>query len=447
MLDETRRRQLRGQPRRAERIVPRTVFPYLPVEVFYTIEIGGERRKLGPMTQWLTIIGLGEDGMGGLSDAAKAAIAQAQTLVGGTRHLNLIPRMDGQERLNWPSPFSDGIQMVLERRGRPVCILASGDPMHYGVGATLSRHVPPEEMRVLSAPSAFSLAAARLGWALQDCVTLTVHGRPIQLIHPHLHDGAKLLILSEGGHTPAQVAETLCERDFADSVLVVLEHMGGPDELRRQGLARTWSHESCADLNVVAVECRGKGGLSIVAGLPDDSFHHDGQLTKRDVRAVTLSRLAPQPGQLLWDVGAGCGSIGIEWMRSHPSCRAIAIEANAHRQTVIAHNAQALGVPGLTLVAGHAPTALTGLPRPDAIFIGGGLTGIDVPQTCWEALAVGGKLVANGVTLESVAVLVQLQAKWGGELTEIQVSHADPLGRFHVMRAALPVTLWSVIKN
>lgn len=398
------------------------------------------------MTEWLTIIGLGEDGIAGLGEAARQAIGDAKTLVGGLRHLNMVRETPGQERLSWPSPFAAGIDMVLARRGTPMCILATGDPMYYGVGATLSRHIHPEEMRVLSSPSAFSLAAARLGWALQDCVSLSVHGRSLELVHPHLHPGARLLILSEGGHTPRLLANLMTSRRFGASRLIVLEHMGADTERRIDGIAAAWPHPDCADLNVIAVECAGHGGISTLAGLPDDSFRHDGQLTKRDVRAATLARLAPEPGQLLWDVGAGCGSIGIEWMRTHPTCRAIAVEANAERQAFIQHNRLALGVPALTLIAGQAPQALTGLEDPDAIFIGGGLTAANVPHLCWEALKPGGRLVANAVTIESEGLLMTLHEEWGGEVTQIAVSQSDPLGRFHVWRPALPVTILSVVK-
>ena len=398
-------------------------------------------------TQWLTIIGLGEDGITEIGDTARQAIRDAQTVIGGARHLNLVPEIPGQQRLTWPTPFAEGINMVLSMRGQPVCVLATGDPMYYGVGATLSRHIHPEEMRVLSAPSAFTLAAARLGWALQDCVPLTVHGRSLELVHPHLHPGAQLLILSEGGHTPKLLAHLLTQRRFGTSKLIVLEHMGGTNERRVEGIAASWRHPDCADLNVIAVECAGHGGLSTLAGLPDDAFHHDGQLTKRDVRAVTLARLAPEPGQLLWDVGAGCGSIGIEWMRAHPTCRAIAIEANRDRQALIRQNSTALGVPKLTLIAGSAPAALTGLEEPDAIFIGGGLTIPDTPRLCWDALKPGGRLVANAVTLESAARLTELCRDWGGEMSQIQISHAESLGKFHTWRPALAVTVMVAVKG
>ncbi len=395
---------------------------------------------------WLTIIGIGEDGHSGLGDEARQALAEASLVVGGERHFELAPPIDDQQREVWPSPFSLGIDMILTKRGHKVCVLATGDPMHYGVGATLSHHVRPEEMRVLPAPSSFSLATSRLGWAVQDCVCLTVHGRPLELVHPHLHPGARLLILSEGGHTPKLLAELLIGRRFGESKMTALEHMGSAKERRLDGTAAAWSHSHCADLNVVAVECVGPAGLTTLAGLPDDAFRHDGQLTKRDVRAATLARLAPEPGQLLWDVGAGCGSISIEWMRSHPKCRAIAVEANAERQALITHNKTALGVPALTLIAGQAPEALRGLEAPDAIFIGGGLTAPNVPKICWEALKPGGRLVLNAVTLESQSLAFQLRQDWGGELCQIAVSHPEALGRFHIWRPAMPVVILTVVK-
>ncbi len=391
------------------------------------------------MTAWLTVVGIGEDGMDGLGTAARAAIADAAVLIGGPRHLAMVPGVPGQERLAWPSPFS--AEPVLARRGRPVCVLASGDPMFWGVGATLARLLPAVEMRVLPAPSAASLAAARLGWPLQEVLVLSATGRPLEQVHRHLHPGARLLVLAGGGGDPARLARLLRDGGFGASRLVVLEHMGGARERRLESSAADWPHAQCAGLLVMAVECQGGPCRSGLAGLPDDAYRHDGQLTKRDVRAVTLALLAPLPGELLWDVGAGSGSIGIEWMRCHPSCRAIAIEADESRQALIAHNRDALGVPGLHLVAGSAPEALAGLATPDAVFIGGGVTVAGVLETCWQALRPGGRLVANAVTLQSEALLTTWQARIGGTLTRLAVAHAGQLGRFDVWRTAMPVTI------
>jgi precorrin-6Y C5,15-methyltransferase (decarboxylating) len=288
-----------------------------------------------------------------------------------------------------------------------------------------------------------------MNWALQDVALLTIHGRPIETLHIHLHDGARLFILSHDGGSPAAIAKLVTERGFGPSQMTVLEHMGGPQERRIDGVASAWAASGAAALNLVAIDCRAGPAAtprSTLAGLPDEAYQHDGQLTKRDVRAITLARLGPCPGELLWDVGAGSGSIGIEWMRSHPSCRAIAIEADVGRQALIRANAQALGVPGLSLVAGTAPAALAGLAMPDAIFIGGGVTESGVLDLCWAQLRPGGRLVANAVTVQSEMLLVSWRDKVGGELTRISVSQAKPLGEFDAWRAALPVTIFAAAK-
>lgn len=399
------------------------------------------------MTPWLTIVGIGEDGYAGLGKAARRALLGASEVIGAPRQLELLPHCLRANRQAWPSPFS--LEPVLRRRGQPTCVLASGDPMWFGVGASLVRQIPAEEVLVLSAPSSASLAAARLGWALQECTLLSLVARPLAALNAQVHGGAKLLILSNDGDSPAAIAALLRERGFGPSRISVLEHLGGESERRIDGLASDWSLNSTAALNLVAVECVAGADavrLPLTTGLPDDAFRHDGQLTKRDVRAVTLARLAPRPGELLWDVGAGCGSIGIEWMRAHPSCRALAIEANDGRQEHIRFNRDALGVPALQLVCGAAPEALQGLERPDAIFIGGGVTVPGVLEHCWEQLKPGGRLVANAVTLQSEALLVSWRERIGGELTRLAVAQAQPLGGFDTWRAALPITLLEVWK-
>ncbi|KAB2676808.1 precorrin-6y C5,15-methyltransferase (decarboxylating) subunit CbiE [Brucella tritici] len=397
------------------------------------------------MARWLTVIGIGEDGLDGLGKTALTALSSAAVIFGGKRHLDFLSGNIKAERVAWPSPFDEAFAMIEAYRGQPVVVLASGDPMFFGVGATLSRHFPPEEMHVLSYSSSLSLAAARMGWPLQDVRTVSVHGRPFEFLLPHVLPGERLLVLSNDGSTPAKTAAMLKKKGFGYSRMTVLEHIGGPKERRVQGIAENWSHERCADLNVLAIECVAAPEanlLSPVAGLPDEAFENDGQLTKRDVRAVTLSRLQPLPGQLLWDVGAGCGSIGIEWMRVHPSCRAIAIEADEQRQGMIERNRAALGAPGLQLVRGEAPFALEGLDEPDAIFIGGGVTDEGVLQACWNALKPGGRLVANAVTLQSEMLLFNWREKFGGELTRLGVAQAGALGSFDVWRQALPVTIY-----
>ncbi|MBD9442455.1 precorrin-6y C5,15-methyltransferase (decarboxylating) subunit CbiE [Pseudomonas sp. PDM04] len=399
------------------------------------------------MTPWLTVIGIGEDGFKGLGKNARHALLRASRIFGGQRHLDLLPPCIRGRRDTWPSPFS--IDPVLALRGEPVCVLASGDPMFFGVGASLVRQLPSDEMLILPAPSSCSLAAARMGWPLQEVVTLSVVARPIAALHAQLFSGVRLLVLSNDGHSPAAIAALLRERGFGPSRLTVLEHLGGAAERRIDGLAQAWSDPSIADLNLVAIECIAETAaprLSRLAGLPDSAFEHDGQLTKRDVRAVTLARLAPVPGELLWDVGAGSGSIGIEWMRAHPSCRALAIEADEGRQALIEHNRDALGVPGLQLVRGKAPHALAGLEPPDAIFIGGGVTREGVLDTCWAQLKPGGRLVANAVTLQSEMTLMAWREQHGGELTRIHIAQAQPLGGFDTWRQALPITLLDVVK-
>ncbi|RCS24387.1 precorrin-6y C5,15-methyltransferase (decarboxylating) subunit CbiE [Phyllobacterium salinisoli] len=401
------------------------------------------------MTPWLTIIGIGEDGVEGLGRAAREALAAAVVIFGGRRHLDFLDDGIRGTRVPWPTPFSLGIDMIASHRGEAVVVLASGDPLFYGMGATLTRHIPVQEMRILPFPSSFSLAAARMAWPLQDVTLLSVHGRPLEIIHAHIQPGNRLLILSNDGETPADMARLLKARGFGESRLTVLEHLGGPRERRFEGTASGWAHERAADLNVLAVECRGEAeamAYPLLAGLPDDAFENDGQLTKRDVRAATLARLAPMPRALLWDVGAGCGSIGIEWMRAHPTCRAIAIEAHAGRQAMIERNRLALGVPGLELVGGEAPAALQGLEAPDAVFIGGGFTDEGVAEACWRSLKPGGRFVANAVTIQSEAMLVQWQKQVGGELTRLSMAQAGPLGGFDVWRQALPVTMLMAVK-
>ena len=399
------------------------------------------------MSPWLTVVGIGEDGFKGLGRNARHALLRASRIIGGQRQLDLLPVCIRGERQVWPSPFS--LEPVLSRRGTPVCVLASGDPMFYGVGASLARQVAAQELLILPAPSSVSLAAARLGWPLQEVVTSSVVARPLAALNAHLASGVRLLVLSNDGSSPASIASLLVESGFGPSRLTVFEHLGGGYERRIDGLAQSWEHASVADLNLIAIDCVADTDtprLSRLAGLPDSAFKHDGQLTKRDVRAMTLARLAPMPGQLLWDVGAGSGSIGIEWMRTHPSCRALAIEADPGRQSLIEHNRDALGVPGLQLIRGTAPHALNGLEAPDAIFIGGGVTREGVLDTCWQHLRPGGRLVANAVTLQSEMTLMNWRAEHGGELTRIHVAQAQPLGEFDTWRQALPITLLEVIK-
>jgi precorrin-6Y C5,15-methyltransferase (decarboxylating) len=399
------------------------------------------------MLPWLTIVGIGEEGYTGLGKQARRALLDTPLIIGAPRQLALLPPCLAAERMAWPQPFS--LAPVLQRRGQPLCVLASGDPMFHGVGASLARQLPASELHVLPAPSSASLAAARLGWALADTPIVSLVARTPALLNRYLHDGQQLLVLSNDGHTPAAVAALLCANRFEASAMHVFEHLGGPNERCHAATAEQWQGRQAADLNLIALALSagpGASPLPCTAGLPDAAFEHDGQLTKRDVRALTLGRLAPCPGQLLWDVGAGCGSIGIEWMRAHPRCRAIAVEADSSRQGLIERNRNALGVPALQLVPGAAPAALEGLPRPDAVFIGGGVTVSGVLERCWAALKPGGRLVANAVTLESELALFHWQQLHGGELLRVQVAQVKPLGSFHTWRQALPITLLDAVK-
>ncbi|MBW4553694.1 MAG: precorrin-6y C5,15-methyltransferase (decarboxylating) subunit CbiE [Aphanocapsa sp. GSE-SYN-MK-11-07L] len=401
------------------------------------------------MQKWLSVVGIGEDGLAGLSPVARSLVEQAVVIVGGDRHLAMLPPDDRREKLIWASPIETSIQAIIQRRGQAVCVLASGDPLCYGVGVTLLRQIAIAEMTIVPAPSAFSLACARLGWSLTEVETLSLCGRDPALINAVLYPGARLLVLSESGKTPAIVANVLVEKGFGHAQITVLERMGGEQEQILTDTAARWQATDVADLNTIAIACPADSSgpaLSRLAGLPDAAYHHDGQLTKREIRAVTLAALAPLPGQLLWDVGAGCGSIGIEWMRSHSRCRAIAIEQHPSRLSLIAENAIALGVPNLKIIPGQAPEALHNLPQPDAIFVGGGLTTPDLLETCWQALRPSGRFVANAVTVESEQVLLEWQSKLGGELTRIAIQRTEPIGKFLGWKAMAPVTQWSVVK-
>lgn len=402
------------------------------------------------MSVWLSIVGIGEEGVAGLGAAALAALAEAETLVGGARHLAMVPP-DGRERLEWPRPIAALAEFLRARRGRRVCVLATGDPFCYGVGTLIVRHVPIDEMRVHPAPSAFSLACARLGWSLPSVEILSLHGRPLASFRAAMRPGARVLALSHDASTPARIAEMLCEAGYGDSRVVVLERMGGPAERVRESLARTFAPPDVHDFNTVAVECTAEPGaplLGRVPGLPDDAFEHDGQLTRRVPRAAALAALAPFPGQLLWDVGAGCGSIGIEWMRAAPGARAIAIECRAERRALIGRNAERLGTSGLCVVGGEAPAAFAGLDGPpDALFLGGGLAAAGLVDACWAALPAGGRLVAHAVSVEGERALLDAHAAFGGELVRIAVSRAVPLGRYRAFRPAYPVTELAVRKR
>ncbi len=402
-----------------------------------------------PPAPWLTIVGIGEDGLAGLGDEAKAAIAAAALVFGGARHLELADAAIRGERHAWLSPFERSVEAVLAARGRPVVVLASGDPFFYGVGVTLCRRIVRDEMRVLPAPSSFSLAAARMGWALQDTACVSLHGRPIDLIRPHLHPGSRILALTSDSDGPAALAGLLAESGFGASRMTVLEALGGARERVSSHRADRFALEAVDMLNVCAVDVAAGEGARILAytpGLDDGLFEHDGQITKREVRALTLSALAPRRGELLWDIGAGSGSIGIEWMLADPSLRAIAVEGHPERAARIRRNARTFGVPGLSIVEGAAPAALAGLAAPDAIFIGGGGSEAGVMEAALAGLKPGGRLVAIAVTTEMEAVRLSHHSRLGGSLVRIDIARAAPVGQMTGWRPAMPVTQWSWVK-
>ena len=398
--------------------------------------------------KWLSLIGIGEDGAEALSPAARTLLAQAQLVVGGARHLALAGPL-AAKTMTWPSPMAAAIPEILARRGSPVCVLASGDPFFYGVGSLLSAHVRPEEMQCLPAPSAFSLAAARLKWSLQECCLVSLHGREFERIIPALQPHAKILCLSWDETTPPRLAKLLCEKGLGPSRIIVMEAMGGPRERLRESTAQAFGMEGIDPLNLVAIEIAATAQsqiLPVASGLADSWFETDGQLTKREVRAVALSSLSPRRGELLWDVGAGSGSIAIEWLLCHPANRAIAIESRADRASRITRNALSLGVPQLEIITGKAPEAFANLPQPQAIFVGGGGGDTQLLDRAYAALPSGGRLVVNAVTIETEAELISRFKALGGGLLRIEIAHADPLGSFHGWRPALPVTQWSVTK-
>ena len=402
------------------------------------------------MQKWLSVVGIGEDGLSGLSSIALSLLDRSKIIVGGARHLAMLPADDTREKLVWASPLQTTVDSIISRRPESVCVLASGDPMCHGIGVTLSRWIPIAEMTVIPAASAFSLACARLGWPLADVETFSLTNRPIASIALALSPGARLLVLSADRHTPGKVAQLLTQRGFSSSLMTVFERMGSEAERRIEGVAAAWNATDLADLNAIAIAVTADRETMIfprTAGLPDSAYLHDGQLTKREIRAVTLSSLAPIPGELLWDVGAGCGSIAIEWMRSHRSCRAIAIERHPTRLEYIAENASNLGVPELKIVDGEAPAALANLPQPDAIFIGGGVTAEAVLETCWNALGEGGRLVVNAVTIESELKVLQWHSLHGGELIRIGIQRVGAIGSFQGWKPLAPVTQWAVVKG
>jgi len=389
---------------------------------------------------WLTIIGIGEDGLAGLSEASRKALREAETVFGGERHLALAG-VTGRGH-PWPVPFD--AEVVLGCRGRPTVVLASGDPFWHGAGASLAEKLEAGEWIAHSAPSTFSLAAARLGWRLEAGACLGLHAAPFERLVPHLAPGARIICLVRDGKAAGDLAKWLSERGWGASAFWTLVALGGPRESIAEHRADGVAGDLAGHLVAVAVEARGAQGIPRSAGLSDDLFAHDGQITKRPVRALAISALAPRPGERLWDIGAGSGSISVEWVLC--SKTETAYEMREDRTANIRSNASAFGLAHrIAVVTGRAPEALAGLDAPDAVFIGGGLDGA-MFDAIWPLLAPGTRLVAHAVTLETEALLSDLHQRHGGELMRVEIAHAGPLGRYRSWEAARPVVQWSAVR-
>jgi precorrin-6Y C5,15-methyltransferase (decarboxylating) len=402
------------------------------------------------MSAWINVVGVGEDGLDGLAPKTRQLVETAEVLVGGKRHLAKAPKGKAT-RIDWKEGFESAFDRIAASKNRRVVVLASGDPLHFGIGARLIERFGGSAVAIIPAPGAFSLAAARMGWSIPDTDCFTVHGRPPEGAILHLAPGRRLLILGEDGKTPAKLAALLSRQGYGESRITVLERLGGVDENRIEGVARDWKHKKAADLSTIAVECMAGPGARVFSrapGLPEEAFEHDGQITKREVRAATLARLAPLPGQALWDVGSGSGAVAIEWLRAERGTAAVALERDRKRAARIERNAQNLGVPHLKVVAGEAPAALEKLsPAPDAVFVGGGVASPGVLETCWRRLSPGGRLVANAVTLEAEQSLLNFRAAHGGEFIRIAVSRARPVGRLDALAPLMDVMQLALVKD
>lgn len=400
------------------------------------------------MTIWLNIIGVSEGGIAILNDKARQLITEAKTILGPPRFAAGLPK--GQILVEWQSPLADMIDQVLAQRGQPTVILATGDPGWFGIGATLGKHLPAEEFALHPAPSAFQLAAARLHWPLQNVATISLHGRAAETLHPHLTPANRILALTSNADTLNAVATILIARQYGDTLLTALENLGSENERITSFTADEAATQKVGDFYTLAIDCVANSAaplLPSVPGLPNDAFISDGQLTKREVRAVTAAKLAPFASALLWDVGAGSGSVAIEWMRAASGARAICFERDDTRLEMIVENRKALGTPTLEIIPGSASQNLTDQPAPDAIFLGGGVADQPLFEQCWQALKPGGRLVANAVTVAGEQALYQRQQTHGGELVRIEVSVLGKIGSQSAMTPRRAVTQWSVIKE
>ena len=383
---------------------------------------------------WLHIIGLGEDGPAGLSPASRAALDRAETIFGGPRHLDLIGA--GPRGQAWPLPFTT--VPVLARRGRPTVVLASGDPFWHGAGGSLMADLAPGEWTAHPVPSSFQLACNRLGWRMEDTLCLGLHAAPFARLRPLLHRGSRALVTLRDGQAATALCDWLAANGHPNARVTLLERLGGPLERIRPAPA-----ENPQAPLLAAIEAADPG-LPRASGLPDDLFAHDGQITKRPIRALTLSALAPRPGDHLWDLGAGSGSISVEWCLAGGT--ASAVESRADRLPNIRANAESFGLSHrMSAHPGDHAALLADLPRPDAVFIGGGLSPERV-ATLWQALPPGTRIVANAVTLETEATLYAAHHSHGGTLLRIDLAQAGTLGRFRDWQAARPVVQWSVTR-
>ncbi|HET8994629.1 MAG TPA: precorrin-6y C5,15-methyltransferase (decarboxylating) subunit CbiE [Rhodococcus sp. (in: high G+C Gram-positive bacteria)] len=393
----------------------------------------------------ITVVGIGADGWSSVSATGREHVLGAAVLLGGERHLAMIPPTDAVlER--WPSPLLSGLDDLLARHPGRVVALASGDPLVSGIGSTLIRRLGSDAVEVIPAVSSVALARARMGWSAEECDTVTLVGRDIDALRRYLTRGRRLIVLTSNSSSLPEIARLLVGEGFADAMVTVLGDLGS-EESRIGGTAADLVNVTAPQLSLLCIDCVGAEGLSTIPGLPDDCFENDGQLSKRPIRAAAVCALAPRPGELLWDVGAGAGSVGIEWARTDPRCRTIAVEKDPARADTIVTNAARLGVPSLTVVRGGAPEALSGLPAPDAIFVGGGGSRDGVLEACWQSLRPGGRLVVHAVTLETEAVLVQWWKECGGELSRLSVEQASSVGTFTGWRSLRPVVQWSVTKG
>ncbi len=394
---------------------------------------------------WLTLLGWGEGGTQALTTASRAALESAEVVFGARRHLRLLPPLNA-EVVEWPVPFADGIPELLNQRGRRVVMLVSNDPFWFGAGSTLAQHLSADEWLALPAPSTFSLAAGRLGWPLERCICLGLHAKPLTRIRPYLHAGRRLLILVRDGEAVAELASLVNRFGFGVSQLTVLEALGGDNERIRHCRVDASLPQDIDHPVAVGLEVAGSGpALPLTPGLPDRFFEHDGQITKQAIRAITLAALAPMPGERLWDIGTGSGSVAIEWLLAHPDNQAVGFEQNAERAARARSNADNLGVDWLEVKEGSAPEVLNDTPLPDAVFIGGGLSQA-LLDDLWQRLPEGVRIVANAVTLESEGLLAHWHHKKGGELLRLELANAAPIGTRRGWKASYPIVQWRGVR-